>query len=159
MKNPAKKVTQKGKCHHEKSHATFSEMLEELRKADGFTIDEMSVFSMTPSRTIKRWIAGDCEPTEDRKKKFLEVFNGPSAPISARKMKGHNLVWDRGKRRWILRLTISDNPKLVGDRIKHALPTMNAGTAILIRDVAVALLQKLGHNVRPRIKKRKGDNR
>lgn len=153
MKTPIKKAADCGKV---KSALTFLQLIKNLRDVDGYTVREMAEISRSPQRTIDDWITGKATPCVMRQKEFAASFDSPLTPLSVRKLKEHNLTWDKSKSRWMLRITVDLGKKLVGKRVVIRLKTKNARIAMDHREAILAGYRELGLTVRPRLQKRKG---
>jgi hypothetical protein len=108
-----------------------------------------------PTRSVERWITGKVVPSDARQKEVLAAFESPLTPLSIRKLKEHNLTWDKTKRRWVLRITVDLGKKLVGKRIVIRLKTKNARIAMDHREAILAGYREIGLTVRPRPQSRK----
>jgi len=134
----------------------FSNALNFLRDVEGYTIREMAEISRQAPRCIDRWINGTAEPTAERQAEFLAAMTHPRAPISYRKIAAHNLSWDKEKHRWMLRVTVVENPLYKGDRKKIILPTRDIRQALVFREVILAALHVLKIDIQPRKQNREG---
>jgi hypothetical protein len=67
----------------------------------------------------------------------------------------HHLQWEKHKG-WVLRVTVTLNPKEVGKRLKFRLLTRDKAEATERRKLVLAVLRTLGLTVKLRVQRRKG---
>ncbi len=140
---------------HSQISEPFAQALKRLRDLDGYTVREMAEIVRHPTRSVERWITGKVIPSQQRQKEVLTAFESPFTPLSIRKLKEHNLTWDKTKRRWVLRITVDLGKKFVGKRIVIRLKTKNARIAMDHREAILAGYRELGLTIRPRTQSRK----
>jgi len=135
----------------------FLAAIERLRMTEGYSVDELGEITRTPRRTLFNWITGGVVPPYFRRLDFLRTMADPLTPLSASKLSAHHLTFDKGKRRWICRITVDMGQKVVGKRIRVNLKAEHARDAIRERDAVVRTCEALGLQVRPRIQRKGGE--
>lgn len=135
----------------------FQQTLIKSREIDGYTVQEIAEICTTPYRTIESWISGKRIPTDAVKADVLKILSKPNRPLSKRKTEEHGLTWDKAKRRWVLKLTLDIDKRLVGHRIVVHLRTTDARVAIAKREAILDAFGKLGIKVSKRAQRRKAE--
>ena len=125
------------------------------KEIDGYTVYEIAEICTTPYRTIESWLSGKRIPSASVSEDVIKILSKPNRPLSKRKTDEHGLTWDKAKRRWVLKITLDIDKRLVGHRIVVHLRTTDVRVAIAKRQAILDAFGKLGIHVSKRAQKRK----